>query len=811
MPRARGAYAGIIYVGQRSQSGGRGSLDSSSTEPLVDDMMDQDEDLAIPPTPSDHGSPTPPDPIAPTAPMTSSLSSPNRIEVYILVDRVASDNKELPTILREIHETKLHDKGWAYREIPDDHRKTWWPAFLRRRLEEVEKSNKARANRLSEPEGPGTGIIKHRGGSKPAHRLARELAAKTGKEPTNYDILLNYHQNLDGSFTDSRAKRIADEYQFTLSQRLVDCDSDQGTVIDPNEVYLDVVGTTKGRRYGLGCFGRKVRSRSECSSQESVRYTELQDKLSQQQELIERMQEAQSERERMFGEMLQQSVAAAVAAAMAQQLESNLHRRALSARWDKRVNSVANVGSASHTSGSTKRVSLNRARKRKCPKNDIKKSSEAETGPSFLFWRGRRRRKARWLFHRKVVTRSLAVKAARQGGCRVIAGVHYYPDTAWRAAVEQSTSVEQLALQGVVCNLKENWVRELDASIRWDEIGNSDFPEKTNKKSKKNNESFKKAEICDRTFQGEVAFYLLDFGKTTPIPDIVVQHGNAADDSSSKYWLDELHVPLHLLMAFKNNRIVRESKETVRKKARVSCRMTKKPLRKKGFEYLFSKANRLESQCNEDILIGEAKPESSNRKKPPKELKTSRPENKERSKEKTKAPLADLPRRSSRNTERFSMLMQCLKTKTRKRRKQETEPEEDDFNHIRRKKRKHVINSSYWLNGVHLSRRTNDERLMRFRSQMLLVLSGESTSIEPKCSLCGERDYTSNLDYVACEICRVWFHADALGVGDDKIGNIIRFKCHVCLKKKRTPICPRRCCPTGSNGSALRESEDSAC
>ncbi|KAL3627088.1 hypothetical protein CASFOL_028451 [Castilleja foliolosa] len=126
MPRARGAYAGIIYCGQRSQSGGRGSLDSSSTESSVDDMLDLDEDLAIPPTPSDHGSP------APTAPMPSSLSSPNRIEVYILVDRVASDNKELATILREIHETKLHDNGWAYREIPDDHCKTWWHAFLRR-------------------------------------------------------------------------------------------------------------------------------------------------------------------------------------------------------------------------------------------------------------------------------------------------------------------------------------------------------------------------------------------------------------------------------------------------------------------------------------------------------------------------------------------------------------------------------------------------------------------------------------------------------------------------------------------------------
>ncbi|KAL3620348.1 hypothetical protein CASFOL_035260 [Castilleja foliolosa] len=473
-------------------------------------------------------------------------------------------------------------------------------------------------------------------------------------------------------------------------------------------------------------------------------------------------------------------------------LESNLHRRALSAYWDKRVDSAANVGSASHTSGSTKRVSLDRARKRKCPKVDIKKSSEAETGPSFLWWRGRRRRKSRWLFHRKVLTRSLAAKAARQGGCRVIPGVHYFPDTAWRAAVEQSRSVEQLALQ----------VRELDANIRWDEIGNSDFP--INKKFKKINESFKNAEICDRTVQGDVAFYLLDFGKTTLIPDIVVQHGNAADDSSNKYWLDELHVPLHLLMAFEKNRIVSESKESVPKKSRESCRMTKMPLRKKGSEYIFSEADRLESQCKEDVLISEAKPESSKLKKPSKELKTSQSGNKERSKEKTKAPLADPPRRSSRNTERFSMLMQCLKTKTRKRRKQETEPEEDDLNHIRRKKRKHVINRSYWLNGVHMSRRTNDERLMRFRSQMLLVLSGESTSIEPKCSLCDERDYTSSLDYVACEICRVWFHADALGVVDDRIGNIIGFKCNGCLKKRTPIICPHR------KGSGHRENEDSA-
>ncbi|GFQ02887.1 hypothetical protein PHJA_002432500 [Phtheirospermum japonicum] len=72
--------------------------------------------------------------------------------------------------------------------------------------------------------------------------------------------------------------------------------------------------------------------------------------------------------------------------------------------------------------------------------------------------------------------------------------------------------------------------------------------------------------------------------------------------------------------------------------------------------------------------------------------------------------------------------------------------------------------------------------MTRFRSQMLLVLSGGLTSVEPKCSLCCQHEYTPNLNYVACEVCRVWFHADALGVGDDEIGNIIRLKCHVWIR-----------------------------
>jgi Plant transposase (Ptta/En/Spm family) len=43
--------------------------------------------------------------------------------------------------------------------------------------EQKAKSDKARANRMSEPGGLGTGMVKHRGGSRPANRLADEMVS----------------------------------------------------------------------------------------------------------------------------------------------------------------------------------------------------------------------------------------------------------------------------------------------------------------------------------------------------------------------------------------------------------------------------------------------------------------------------------------------------------------------------------------------------------------------------------------------------------------------------------------------------------
>ncbi|KAG4191884.1 hypothetical protein ERO13_A07G122450v2 [Gossypium hirsutum] len=108
-------------------------------------------------------------------------------------------------------------------------------------------------------------------------------------------------------------------------------------------------------------------------------------------------------------------------------LEANLHHLALSTDWMKHVDSAVVMGCFSCCD---------------CFKASI------------CWWRGGR--VSRQLFNWKVLPCSLVSKAARQGGGKKIPGI-LYPESsdfakrsrsiAWRAAVESSTSIEQLAFQ----------------------------------------------------------------------------------------------------------------------------------------------------------------------------------------------------------------------------------------------------------------------------------------------------------------------------------------------------------------------------
>ncbi|XP_052197295.1 uncharacterized protein LOC127804460 isoform X3 [Diospyros lotus] len=290
-------------------------------------------------------------------------------------------------------------------------------------------------------------------------------------------------------------------------------------------------------------------------------------------------------------------------------LESNLRPLALSAEWVKPVDSVSTMGSACHSlpsslSGSS-RHGMGRKRARYLDL-EVNQSSNSARGLGLFWWRGGRL--SRELFNWKVLPRTLALKAARQGGCMKMLGISY-PITseyarrshniAWRAAVEHSKSVEQLALQ----------VRELDANIRWDDIENTNILSKL-VQFRKSVRPFKNVRIRQKCIEGTVLKYLLDFGKRRMIPDVVVSHGSMVEESSSgrkKYWLEESLVPLHLLKAFEEERIAYTSNKVSSGKLNGSGRLTKKISKKGGFEYLFSKAETFKyyqcAHCKKDVLI----------------------------------------------------------------------------------------------------------------------------------------------------------------------------------------------------------------
>ncbi|KAF7833689.1 DDT domain-containing protein PTM [Senna tora] len=287
-------------------------------------------------------------------------------------------------------------------------------------------------------------------------------------------------------------------------------------------------------------------------------------------------------------------------------LESNLRLLALSADWSKHVDSIVTVGSACHIVPSSSRTSSrhNIGRKRtRC--SDIESNSSSNT--SGYWWRGGRL--SRHLFNWKVLPCSLVTKAARQAGCTKILGVLYPENSdfarrskcvAWRAAVETSISVEQLAIQ----------VRELDSNIRWHDIENTHPLYALDKESRKSIRLFKKVTVRRKCNEKESAKYLLDFGKRRAVPDVVMKHGSLLEQSSSdrkKYWLDESYVPLHLIKNFEDKKIARKSNEIKTGKVLETSGLNNKVTKKRGFSYLFSRMERSDyhqcGHCNKDVPI----------------------------------------------------------------------------------------------------------------------------------------------------------------------------------------------------------------
>lgn len=127
---------------------------------------------------------------------------------------------------------------------------------------------------------------------------------------------------------------------------------------------------------------------------------------------------------------------------------------------------------------------------------------------------------------------------------------------------------------------------------------------------------------------------------------------------------------------------------------------------------------------------------------------------------------------------------------------------------------------SYWVKGLLLSRKPDDEQVKKFQKDRYYIPleNSEPDHDQPKCHLCDSTEAGSA--FIACEICggnpfsnlllvhiaRVgffsllsfllffvmfveWYHGDAYGLNKENASMVIGFRCHLC-RKQASPICP---------------------
>ncbi|CAF1697206.1 hypothetical protein HID58_050546 [Brassica napus] len=546
------------------------------------------------------------------------------------------------------------------------------------------------------------------------------------------------------------------------------------------------------------------------------------------------------------------------------ELEANLHHRVLSLQWLNHVDSSVEMGSSRHIIASASKTAKRRGTLLESGVNPTAKKNGAL---AMCWWRGGRI--SRELFNWKVLPRSLVSKAARQGGSMSIPGILYPENSepakrsrrvAWEAAVDSSTTTEQLGFQ----------VRTLHSYINWDDIENSHLLPASDKESKKSARLFKKAIVRRKGVEEETVKYLLDFGKRRNIPDVVLKNGRMIEESSSerkKFWLNESYVPLHLLKGFEEKKAVRKaSKPGGSFRPSEIDKARKMSSERKGFSYLFERAERPEAslceQCKKDVLLSDAacchickglfhkkhirKADKEGNyiclacrsevlaKEQPIVRKRGRPPGSFRKKigvQTQKRKKVIIPARKSvrlKKTKKTSLAERIsVRSKNRKKvvankplrrsgrrpkhviRLQDESPVpggskkrklETKRGRGRPKKMKQEISIrskrtersfSYWLDGLRLSRKPDDERVSKFSRDGCSkpLKNSDSDQVQRQCRLCGSMDSESGSTFIACELCEKWYHGDACGINEKNSSMVIGFRCHLC-REKPSPTCP---------------------
>ncbi|KAH6777727.1 hypothetical protein C2S51_009039 [Perilla frutescens var. frutescens] len=239
-------------------------------------------------------------PLSPTADSSTQTVHRGLTRITISKNGVMMPSNTISHKITEIFKGMMHETGYTWKMLPPETKASYyeefkkyftWEPYLESVVHEKwgkraatrykdlvhnfkikEKLEKAKRNRLSEPDGPGTGISKHKGGSRCADEHILGLAKEKGvsvEEVSTWDLFLRLHSGKDGEFTEGKSERLATEVRARVEElsQTQSTDSVEGGDIDMSSLYVDVLGRTEKRRvFGLGNISHMYFSTSGSSN-----------------------------------------------------------------------------------------------------------------------------------------------------------------------------------------------------------------------------------------------------------------------------------------------------------------------------------------------------------------------------------------------------------------------------------------------------------------------------------------------------------------------------------------------------------------
>ncbi|PIN00987.1 Nucleosome remodeling factor, subunit NURF301/BPTF [Handroanthus impetiginosus] len=493
------------------------------------------------------------------------------------------------------------------------------------------------------------------------------------------------------------------------------------------------------------------------------------------------------------------------------ELEENVRTIAYSGDWIKLVDGCS-------TQSSTSQIAANVAestQKRRPGRRGRKPSAVAEVASTdyqdkladFTWWRGGALSKL--MFQRGVLPCSMIRKAARQGGLKRITGIHYVEGQEtlkiskrliWRAAVEMSRNLAQLALQ----------VRYFDFHVRWADMVR---PEQTPPDGKGDTETsaFRNAFICDKKNLEHEVRYCVAFGSQKHLPSRVMKNIAEVEqlgDGKGRYWFSETRIPLYLIKEF-------EEKVGKSKSVDVPSKLQKiqqKPSHKNIFSYLLRKQeNMLKSSCcscHQDVLQRNAVKCSACQGFCHKQCLTSSTVHMNEEVEflitckHCSEARAMTQVQSSYGSPTSPLHLQSRDfsnagtTKTRgksagHKRTSAASAGTLEYSSERKPTTGSAVakksKNKHW--GLIWRKKNCEDTGIDFRLKNILLKGNPDMDLSnPVCRLCNQ-PYNADLMYIRCETCLYWYHADAVELDESKIFCLVGFKCSKCRRIK-SPVCP---------------------